>query len=116
MIVAASKALGKLIYAGVWAWRARHPGLGEEEMHALSALVDAVGSAQALQGFRPRVEPTLARAHAELVVAAFGEAFRRHWAGDRRLAPLSGDSPRAKEVGTAVERALEALVTPGDQP
>jgi uncharacterized protein YjbI with pentapeptide repeats len=116
MIVAASKALGKLVYAGVWAWRARHPGVGEEEMHALSALVDAVSSAQALKAARPRPDPTLARAHAELVVASFGEAFRRHWAGDRRLAPLSGDSPRAKEVETAIERALDALLTPGDQP
>ena len=82
----------KLIAAGVAGWTAgKAEGWGTDEAKAFQAGLDAVPAFAAFLKAKDRQAAPL-QLYCELVTAAFGEAWRRHWAYDERLAPRGSSS------------------------
>ena len=88
--------LSKLIGLGLGAWKAHEKhGIGEDDFKAVQSLIDAgLGIAGLNKDAGGR---KVAALHFVLVTRAFGEAFRRHWYGDKHFAPRpEGGSGRSK--------------------
>jgi hypothetical protein len=82
-------ALSKLIGLGLGAWKAHEKhGIGEEDFKVVQSLIDA---GLGIAGLRKDAgEKKIAALHFVLVTRAFGEAFHRHWYGNKYFAPGVG--------------------------
>ncbi|MET0410158.1 MAG: pentapeptide repeat-containing protein [Polyangiaceae bacterium] len=107
--------MAKLIGVGVAVWKARaEDGWHAEELEALKEALDTFEHFGEKLGSDPAARPLIEQ-HCQLVTVAFGEAWRRHWHDDERLAPVRLKSswrdrfrPRAlRERIQQVERALK---------
>jgi hypothetical protein len=86
-VVALVGAVAKPIGVGVAAWKAgAEDGWQPEEFEALK---EALTTWADFEPFGKEADQTLVAQHCQLVTVAFGEAWRRHWHEDVRLAPAS---------------------------
>src|SRR5450432_2326586 len=77
----------KLVSLGIDGWEAEEkPGWGIEDAKAFEAVLDGIGAFSKLFRAKPESRDPI-RSYCELVTVAFGEAWRRHWVYDERLAP-----------------------------
>lgn len=106
--VSAALTLRTLIGSGLGVWKAyeKH-GSGEDDVKAVQSLIDAglgiAGLAKDASGKR------IAALHFVLVTRAFGEAFNRHWYGDKHFAPGTGRWEWLKQdpIGRARMKQIE---------
>lgn len=116
--LAIARTLYKLAEFATSAWEAaRGPGIGDADLRALDALVDA---ARAARRIPPQRTPDVARRHLAMVTAAFFAAWRRHWAYHPDAAP-DGTArwpwrrgSRSAQVERALADAALELARPGD--
>src|SRR5262245_972649 len=82
-------ALSKLIGLGLSAWNAHEKhGIGEEDFKLVQSLIDAGLGIAGLR--KDSGGKKIAALHFVLVTRAFGEAFHRHWYGNKYFAPGTG--------------------------
>jgi Pentapeptide repeats (8 copies) len=101
-------ALSKLIGLGLGAWKAHEKhGVGEEDFKLVQSLIDAGLGVAGLR--KDDSGKKIAALHFVLVTGAFGEAFRRHWYGDKHFAPGTGwwEWVKQDEIGRARMKQIE---------
>jgi len=90
-VVTLAALTAKLIGIGLSTLKASEtPGWGRDEAEAFKGLFESAPELKALIPQRAGAAPFVA--YTELVTVAFGEAWRRHWLYDERLAPSLGRS------------------------
>lgn len=110
------KALGKLFQFGITVYESwTTEGFAPKELETLPALVDFLGE---LSGNKTGRSLDMEALHLGLITRCFGQAFGRHWAFNKSLAPKLGgfrifmskeERQRAQEIELRVKLATEML-------
>lgn len=104
------------------------PGIGKLEVEALKALTETVGKGRALtKTWHKEPVLTMRTRHVEVIIRAFGEAWRRHWQLNQEQAPTDlavgwteyltaskGSRSKKHYVAEAFARATKKSVSIGD--
>jgi hypothetical protein len=105
-IATLATATAKLIGLGVGAVTAmEHRGWGKDHAKLFGDAIGSIPAFSAVAKGKTDDQRSPLQAYCELVTAAFGEAWRRHWAYDERLAPKASKSRMHAWLTSTTEQA-----------